>query len=163
MSEREVHARQGDGVQAGQGEERPAASGREGGGSRGEGKDSGTPALEWVIAGLGLVLVIGAVGFMLYKAVWGETSPPEVLISAESVVQTQTGYLVKFRAYNQGGSTAEGVIIQGELRRGPESAESSQTTLEYLPSHSERKGGLFFKQDPRQFELQLKAFGYEEP
>ena len=35
--------------------------------------------------------------------------------------------------------------------------------LDYLPPHSKRRGGLFFTRDPRQFELQARAFGYEEP
>lgn len=76
----------------------------------------------------------------------------------------QSGYLVQFNAFNEGGSTAEGVVIEGKLRRGPDPAvETSHTTLDYLPSHSELKGGLFFTQDPRQFDLQLRALGYEVP
>jgi uncharacterized protein (TIGR02588 family) len=80
-----------------------------------------------------------------------------------SIVPAQNGYLVQFHAVNQGGSTAAGVVIGGELRRDAETIESSHTTLNYLPANSERGGGLFFTHDPRQFDLQMRALGYEEP
>jgi uncharacterized protein (TIGR02588 family) len=127
-------------------------------------EDSEIPTLEWVTAGVGFVLVVAALGLLLYNAIRRDVSPPEVTVRVISVVPTQNGYLVQFNAVNQGGSTAEGVIIEGQLRRGTESAvETSHTTLDYLPSHSELKGGLFFTQDPRQFEFQLRALGYEVP
>jgi uncharacterized protein (TIGR02588 family) len=99
-----------------------------------------TPPLEWAIACVGLVLVAGVLGLLLYKAI--EVSPPEVTVRVISVVRVQNGYLVRFHAVNQGGSTAEGVIIEGELRRGTERTETSRTTLDYLPARSERRGGL---------------------
>lgn len=129
----------------------------------GQEDESETPPLEWMIACVGLVLVAGALGLLLYKAIWREVSPPEVTVRVISVVQTQNGFLVRFHAVNQGGSSAEGVVIEGELRRGTERAETSHTTLDYLPARSERRGGLFFTQDPRQFDFQVRAFGYEEP
>lgn len=129
----------------------------------GKESESNPPLLEWVIAGIGLLLVAGVLGLLLYKAIWKEPSPPQITVSVFSIVPTQNGYLVQFRALNQGSSTAEGVVIGGELRRGAETVESSQTTLDYLPANSERGGGLFFTHDPRQSELQLRACGYEEP
>jgi uncharacterized protein (TIGR02588 family) len=120
--------------------------------------------LEWVSAGVGFVLVAAALGLLIYKAIWRDVSPPEVTVRVISVVPMKNGFLVQFNAVNQGGSTAEGVVIEGQLRRGPDTTvETSHTTLQYLPSHSELKGGLFFTHDPRQFDLQLRALGYEEP
>jgi uncharacterized protein (TIGR02588 family) len=121
------------------------------------------PLWMWGIGSLGFVLVIGSIVFMLYEAGRGDNSPPDVIVRMESIEPTRTGFLVMFRAVNQGGSTAAGLTIQGELRSGTESIETSSTTIEYLPSHSERAGGLFFTLDPRQYELQLRATGYEEP
>ena len=109
------------------------------------------------------MLVAGALGLLLYKAIWREVSPPEVTVRVISVVPVQNGYLVRFHAVNEGGSTAEGVVIEGELRRGMERAETSHTTLDYLPARSEKRGGLFFTHDPRQLDFQMRAFGYEEP
>ncbi len=115
-------------------------------------------------AGVGFVLVAAALGLLVYKAIWRDVSAPQVTVRVISVVPMQNGYLVQFNAVNQGGSTAEGVVIEGQLRRGADTAvETSHTTLDYLPSHSELKGGLFFTQDPRQFDFQVRALGYEVP
>jgi uncharacterized protein (TIGR02588 family) len=131
------------------------------------GKDHGklkdAPLWMWGIGVLGLVLVLGSIGFMLYEAAAGDSSPPDVTVHLDSIRPTQSGFLIEFRAVNEGGTTAEGLTVEGELRNGTESVETSNTTIEYVPSHSERAGGLFFKSDPRQYQLQLRAKGYEKP
>jgi uncharacterized protein (TIGR02588 family) len=118
----------------------------------------------WGIGLIGLALVLGSTGFMLYEAATGDSSPPDVTLHVSSIVSTRSGYLVTFRAVNAGGSTAEGLTVEGVLRRsGNETVETSGTVIEYLPGHSEREGGLFFTADPRQHEMQLRAKGYEKP
>ena len=126
-------------------------------------KINDAPLWIWSIGLLGLVLVLGSIAFMLYEATMGDTSPPDVSVRVEAIESTGTGFLVTFRAVNEGGSTAAGLTIEGTLMNGRESIETSNTTIEYLPSHSEREGGLFFTLDPRQYDLQLRATGYEVP
>jgi uncharacterized protein (TIGR02588 family) len=36
-------------------------------------------------------------------------------------------------------------------------------TIDYVPSRSSRKAGLFFMRDPREFDLSLRALGYQSP
>ena len=127
------------------------------------GKLDQAPVWMWVIGFLGLVLVLGSIVFALYEAVVGDSSPPDVTVEVESIVPAQSGFLVEFRVFNVGGTTAAGLTIEGELQNGTEIVETSDTTIEYVPSHSERAGGLFFIEDPRQYELQLRATGYETP
>lgn len=117
----------------------------------------------WCIAILGLALVTGSITFMLYEAVAGDSSPPDIRVHVDATLQIRNGYLVRFRAVNEGGSTAEGVTVEGVLRNGTEVMETGNTVLEYVPAHSEREGGLFFTSDPRQYQLQLRAKGYENP
>ena len=121
------------------------------------------PIWEWIVAGIGLLLVAGVIGFLIYEAFSGNRLPPDVKLSVDSVVQTGNGYLVKVTAVNEGGQTAEGVDIEGELRTGTESLERSRTTIDYLPPRSEKRAGLFFARDPRKFELHVRPLGYEEP
>jgi uncharacterized protein (TIGR02588 family) len=130
---------------------------------KGQGKIKDAPLWMWAIALLGLSLVAGSIAYMLYEAAAGDSSPPDVTVRVDSIIPTRNGYLVKFQAINEGGSTAEGLTVEGELRNGAESVETSDTTIEYVPSHSEREGGLFFTSDPRQYELRLRAKGYENP
>lgn len=130
---------------------------------KGKEKITDAPLWMWGIALLGSALVLGSIVFALYEAAAGDSSPPDVTVQAVSIHPTRNGFLVEFRAVNEGGSTAEGLTVEGELRDGTESVETSHTTIEYVPSHSEREGGLFFTSDPRRYELQLRAKGYEKP
>ena len=131
--------------------------------ARNQGKLDQAPLWMWGIGILGLVLVLGSIGFALYEAVAGDSSPPDVNIEVESIAPVENGFLVKFRAINKGGMTAAGLTVEGELRDGTDVLETSETTMEYQPSHSERTGGLFFTRDPQEYQLQLRAKGYETP
>jgi uncharacterized protein (TIGR02588 family) len=117
----------------------------------------------WGIAVFGLALVAASIAFMLYEAAAGDSSHADVTVHVDSTLPTRNGYLVKFRAVNQGGSTVEGLTIEGVLRNGSDVMETSDTVLEWLPAHSEREGGLFFTADPRHYQLHLRARGYENP
>ena len=81
-------------------------------------EENAIPILEWIVATIGFVLVAGVISFLLYEAIVGNRLPPDVKLSVDSVVQTRNGYLAKITAVNEGGMTAAGVVIEGELRRG---------------------------------------------
>ncbi len=129
----------------------------------GEGRSEHIPLWEWVTAAIGAVLVIGAIGFMLYQAVAGDDSPPDITIRVDTILPVQNGYLVKIRTTNRGGSTAAGVTVEGELHGDTGTIETSGTTVDYVPPRSERSGGLFFTQDPHRYRLELRAKGYQQP
>lgn len=122
-----------------------------------------TPISEWVVASMGLILVTSAVGFLLYQAVTQNLSSPDVRVQIESVVPLRSGYLVKIKIINYGDTTAEGLVIEGELREDEKRIELSHTEIDYAPAHAEKQAGLFFSHDPRQGELRVRALGYEEP
>ena len=120
-------------------------------------------ALEWLVAGLGLVLVVAAVAFMVLDAMRGGSAPPQIRVRADSVVAMGSGgYLVQFTAENHGHETAADVAVVGELRDAA-GVETSRARVDYLPGRSERRGGLVFRRDPRQAALRLWAEGYQEP
>ena len=126
-------------------------------------RKSHTPVSEWIFAGVGLILVVGVVGFLMYQAVTENPSSPDVTVQVESVITLRSGYLVKIKITNHGDATAAGLIVEGELRKGEEQIELSRTEIDYAPAHAEKRGGLFFSQDPRRGELRVRALGYEEP
>ncbi|HEX2228422.1 MAG TPA: TIGR02588 family protein [Candidatus Binatia bacterium] len=124
---------------------------------------SDIPLLEWIVGGVGFLLITSVIAFLLYHAITGMDSPPDVSVSIVAIRQNRSGYLVRVKARNDGGSTAEGVVIQGELKKGSQVLERSETTLDYSPPGSEKEFGLFFTRDPRQFELHIRPLGYEKP
>lgn len=136
----------------------------EGGLHRDGGADGGRKSRwETVAAAVSTALVLFVVATMLYDALARPQTPPSVRVQADTVLQADGMWLVRFRAVNRGHKTAAGVKIEGELMRGAESVEISEATLDYVPGRSVRHGGLFFRQDPRAFRLELRAMGYQEP
>jgi uncharacterized protein (TIGR02588 family) len=121
------------------------------------------PTLEWVVGGIGFVIIAGVLGFFLYAAVHNDHPHPDVKLSVDAVARLRNGYLVQFTAINEGGLTAQGVTVEGELRSGADVVERSETAIEFLPPGSKKRAGIFFSRDPRQFELKLRPLGYEEP
>src|SRR5687768_15426975 len=117
----------------------------------------------WAIALLGLAMVAGSIAFMIYEAAAGDKSGADITVHVDATLQIRNGYLVKFRVVNEGGTTVEGLTVEGVLRNGTAIQETSDTVLEWVPAHSEREGGLFFSSDPRQYQMQLRAKGYENP
>lgn len=122
-----------------------------------------TPFWEWVVTGIGIVLVLGSLSFLLYRELTGGESPPDISVQAGAIHNASTTFLVTFRAINKGGSTASKLRIEGRLTLNGKTVETSEALLDYLPAHSERKGGLFFSHDPRRFDIELRPTGYEKP
>lgn len=127
-----------------------------------ETQQKGVPFWERLLGLLGLILVAGATGFMLYQGTQTNT-PPDLSVHPRQIILTNSGYLVQLDVTNQGGSTAANVLVTGELIDGSAPIESREITFDYLPPHSTRQGGLIFRHDPHQFELQLHAQGFKEP
>ena len=121
------------------------------------------PRVEWIIGALGLLVVACAFGLLIYEAVAGDQSPPDVKLTVQAIVPQRNGYLVRLRAENEGGEAAARVLIKVELVNQTQVVEVNETQFEYLPAHSARGAGVFFTHDPRQGELRLQARGYEEP
>ena len=60
-------------------------------------------------------------------------------------------------------ATAAAVQIEGELVEGERVLATSQVTLDYVPGNSERRGGLFFRENPQAYDLEIRALGYAKP
>ena len=128
------------------------------------GKTAREPLLECVSAGIGLVLTLAIVALIGREALNGETAqPPAIEVVAGRVTPIQAGFVVEVTALNRSGGTAAGVEVEGALMSGTDEVETSGLTFDYVPGHAQRRGGLFFTQDPRRHRLQLRALGYQAP
>ena len=146
--------------------ERQSGGGRGNGGpgSDGNGGREHISRWEWLTAGIGLLLVLSAIGYMAYEAVTGDELPPSITVAADSVTTAGGVHQVHFTARNGGDLAGAAVVVEGRLAgaAGGEE-ETSEATLDYVPGRSERNGGLFFSSDPRAGRLELRVLGYSAP
>jgi uncharacterized protein (TIGR02588 family) len=118
---------------------------------------------EWIAAGIGVTLLLGALGQLLISALGRDETPPDIVLAVEQVQQGSGSYVVTIRASNQGGAAAADLEIEGTLDAADGTAEVSTLTLDYLPPGSDRTGGLVFSRDPNAGDLVLRAKGFASP
>lgn len=102
-------------------------------------------------------------GYLVYQAIYGDHSPPNLEVTLREVRASGDDYLVLFEIHNHGGETASNVIVVGHLRRFGITLETAQVTIDYVPAESRREAGLFFETDPRTARLKLMPAGYAKP
>lgn len=121
------------------------------------------PFWEWVVAGVGLVLLLASLAYLGFHALQGPQTPPAPRIELLGVHGQEGQFLARIRVRNQGTQTAAGLTVAGTLKQGDQTLEESETELDYLPGGSSREAGLFFTRDPRTAQLELSAKGYRKP
>ena len=119
--------------------------------------------LEAVAAAIGAVLAIGTLGVIIREGVTSGDRPPLVELRTERVRAFEGGFLVEVAIRNGGDRAAADLTIEGQLNRGDSTVETSEMLLDYLPGSSSRRGGLYFRNDPADYELVLRASGYRDP
>ena len=127
-------------------------------------QQSGRPLIEWIAGGTGLVLTLVLLGFVGWQAVRSpEETVPEIDVQVTSISPAGEGFLVEIIASNHATQTAAGVQVEGVISGAGGSIERSSTTFDYLPGHSEARGGLFFSSNPADEGISLRALGYQQP
>lgn len=116
------------------------------------------PPLEWIAAGVGLVLAGSAIGLTAWDALFGVEGPPAIEVRLKHVTPTAHGYVAEIEAVNHGGAPAAQVEIEGVIAGG----EPSSLTIDYIPEQSRASGGLIFEHDPRLGGLKLRAKGFAD-
>jgi len=123
----------------------------------------GTSEIEWLAAGVGAALFAAMIGYMIVVGLKEAEGVPSVRISTEAPVRHGDTFLVRFDARNEGNQTASGLVVRATLFQGETEIETSEVTIDYLPTDSTRSGGFFFKHDPQAYSLELAPVGYLDP
>ena len=141
--------------------------GAEGGSSEGEGQQrqqtEKPSTAEWVVGIFCALVVLAAVGYLFFEALTRPSLPPMVAVQVERVVPMRSGFLVEFRAINEGSSTAANLMVEGTLLQDTTTVEKSTATIDFVPAETEREGGLFFSRDPGAYRLEVRPTGYDRP
>ncbi|HEX7121561.1 MAG TPA: hypothetical protein VF178_04255 [Gemmatimonadaceae bacterium] len=137
---------------------------RRSGGGRAPTHGAETSRWEFVVGGIGALLVAGAIGSMLVEAVRAPEHPVPVLMAeVDTVHRTSSGWVAAVTVENGGEATAAEVEVEGMLYDETGMVEASRVTLDYVPVHSRREAGLFFTRDPAGYRLVLRPLGFRRP
>jgi len=120
--------------------------------------------LEWVVFGVGLVLVVSTLAYLVYDGATSADAPPDIEVRLGEPQRGGPGFLVPVTVVNRGGETAGGVTVEVVLEgAGSPEPERGEFTLAFLPRRSTREGWVSFRSDPRTGKLTARALGYEKP
>lgn len=123
-----------------------------------------TPALEWLAAAIGFVLVAATLGYLVYSAITQQNSPPKLTVENYAISKTENDYLVEFTLANDGENNAAEITVEGKITDGDKDLETSAVTIDYAPAHSTREGALIFKREPiKDKNFEIRAVGYKKP
>lgn len=115
-------------------------------------------ALEWISAGLGLVVVVSAIGVLAWQGIAGGNAPPEVSVRPIAVAPSGDVWRLDLEATNAGERTAEDVTIHAVS-----GTESADVTLDYLPGHGRREVSVLFHVRPDPQAVELRVSGWVDP
>jgi uncharacterized protein (TIGR02588 family) len=128
-----------------------------------ESRKNETPLLEWMLGGIGVLLLSACVVFLVHEGLNGEESPGAISVEVKQIVATNGMHVVTFELHNAGSQTLSNVHLTGRLSKGDTEIERVQTVLDYLPGHSQQEAGFYFKHDPRTYTLEIVPEGYQKP
>jgi uncharacterized protein (TIGR02588 family) len=114
------------------------------------------PLLEWIMGGLGLLIVLGVLGIILSEA-FGPRDPAAIEARLLEARPSPTGWLAEIEVENTGDETAAQVEIEARL-----GAETASAVLDYVPAGGRERLTLGFDADPRAG-LTLHTKGFTEP
>lgn len=132
----------------------------------GENKRTGTdeiPLSEWMVSAVGLILVLGSLSFLLYKAIVVERVPPAIAGRLMESMKTDDGFLAKVEVVNRGGEAVSALTVKGEMKTLSQDTVVREVIVDYLPAHSSRTIGMFFPEQPDPASLRITFGGYSEP
>lgn len=140
---------------------------RQAGGGHEDGQDrreaGANSRWEWVAAAFGLLLVLASIGYLAWLQFAGGHEKVDPVVRVTSVERQEGRHLVRLRVTNAGRGAAAALRVTGRLSRDGRVVEEKATEFQHLPGRSSREAGLFFREDPKQFELTLSADSYQKP
>ena len=122
-----------------------------------------SPVLQWMAAGLGLVLVLIVLGYSVWEVLAGNGEPPQLSVVADKPTASRSGHTVPIVVRNDSTATAAAVEVVGVLEQSGVAVEERHAALAYVPGKGEARGGLVFERDPAGYTLKVTVEGYEEP
>jgi len=119
-------------------------------------------ALEWTVFGIGLLLVLATLAYLIREAVTTGSSPPEIVVQLGTPRQVTHGFQVPVTVFNRGDKVAEHLSVVITLVAKTE-REEAVLNIAFLPRQSKREGWVTFRGDPGNGTLETGPVVYASP
>lgn len=128
-------------------------------------EDSEHTAAERITMGISIVIlaaIIGLAGWASYST--GDSSPViEVEAHMSEIRETDDGFYVPITITNNGGFTAQSVMVTGELLIEGEEPETAEVTIDFLAGGETEGAALVFSTNPNNGEFTVAPTSYLQP
>ena len=119
--------------------------------------------IEWATGVISLLLVLAVIGWIAFRAITTEPSPPRLEVHPLLSETVSEDHRINFTVRNEAPKTAAAVTIRAVLTRNLVTLEEVDVTFDYVPGESEVKGTVIFQTDPTDASLRIGAVSYREP
>jgi uncharacterized protein (TIGR02588 family) len=121
--------------------------------------------LEWTVFGMGCVLVMGAMGVLVYQVCNGSPRKPAALDVSLGEPEKREGlYAIPVNVTNHGDETAETVHVRVELEKSDGETEQAEFELQFVPQHATQRGYAIVETDPATAtKITARPLGYQRP
>jgi uncharacterized protein (TIGR02588 family) len=121
------------------------------------------PAIEWIGAAIGALIVLGTIGYLTYETVRSPGDERPRLSAIVTGVRPQDGWFaVDVEIRNGGRGAASDVHVAGGPAATDARQERPQASVDYVPGLSRREVTLLFRGDPGEHP-DVQIIGYSRP
>lgn len=119
---------------------------------------------EWVVFGVGLLLVLSIIGYLIYQTYHRKHASPDLVAENFPDPSEYAPYRYRVVLHNKGGETAEQVKLVVEAQARGEAIETADIDFPFAPQESKREGWVNFDKDPKQADtVVVKVVSYKRP
>lgn len=128
-------------------------------------QDSKHTTAERVTLAISVLVLAAVMGLTAYSQIATGEEPPtiNVEVDLDGVRETDHGYYVPIAITNDGGLTAQDVMVTGELVLGEEEPETAEVTIDFLAGGESEQAELVFSAHPDEGEFTVAPTSYLVP
>lgn len=114
---------------------------------------------------ISIAILVGIIGWAGWAGFVAGDAPPEINVDVdmEGMRETASGYYVPITITNDGGLTAQSVIVTGELVIDGSEPETADVTIDFLSGGESEKAELIFSTNPTEGDLTVAPTSYLQP